>query len=235
MSKNLTEVDTFTANVTVPEDGIDLRSAATVETPFQALANRATYLKARHDAALVQVLMPLDLGRDVVDYDGSVFTLTGSGALVSGVYFDQDNVSGQGHIIAALPRLPFGKYTLTSVSAAVSGNGAGVSHTALPASGDLPELEVYEEDLDPVSGVPTITSLSPSPVEYAPGTLANYDKYQRNLFSITLTTPLTLTYKGASTNFLRHYVVVRGEKGANAKAGALRLYGLTAAYTITEL
>jgi len=48
MSHNLTEVDTYTANVSVPDDG-DTRSAASLEGAFQALANRAKYLKAHVD------------------------------------------------------------------------------------------------------------------------------------------------------------------------------------------
>lgn len=46
MAHNLTETDTYTANVSVP-DGADSRTAASVETPFQALTNRARYLYNR--------------------------------------------------------------------------------------------------------------------------------------------------------------------------------------------
>lgn len=42
--KNLTESSTFTANVSVPEDNVDLRTAASVETAFQSLTNRTKYL-----------------------------------------------------------------------------------------------------------------------------------------------------------------------------------------------
>lgn len=45
--KNLTESATYTANVSVPEDNVDLRTAASVETAFQALANRTKYIKDR--------------------------------------------------------------------------------------------------------------------------------------------------------------------------------------------
>lgn len=48
MAKNLTEVDTFTANVTVPEGG-DARTASSVEPAFQALANRSLNIKNRID------------------------------------------------------------------------------------------------------------------------------------------------------------------------------------------
>lgn len=43
MPKNLTEVDEYTADVAVPV-GSDARTAASVETPFQALANRTRWL-----------------------------------------------------------------------------------------------------------------------------------------------------------------------------------------------
>lgn len=46
MAHNLTEADTYTANVSVP-DAADARTAASVETPFQALTNRAKYLYTR--------------------------------------------------------------------------------------------------------------------------------------------------------------------------------------------
>jgi hypothetical protein len=46
MAKSLTDVDTFTTPVVVPEDG-DSLVAASVETPFQALANRTLNLDKR--------------------------------------------------------------------------------------------------------------------------------------------------------------------------------------------
>ncbi len=48
--KNLTESSTFTANVSVPEDNVDLRTAASVETAFQALANRTKHLNDNKSA-----------------------------------------------------------------------------------------------------------------------------------------------------------------------------------------
>lgn len=50
MAKVLTEVDTFSATVTVPEGG-DARNAASVEGAFQVFANRTRNLKNRFDAA----------------------------------------------------------------------------------------------------------------------------------------------------------------------------------------
>jgi len=40
MSENLVEVDTWAGQVTVPQNGIDLRNAESVRLPFQQLANR---------------------------------------------------------------------------------------------------------------------------------------------------------------------------------------------------
>lgn len=60
MAKNLVEVATFTANVSVPE-GADARTAASVETPFQALANRTKYLKDNEAARFVAATRYLDL------------------------------------------------------------------------------------------------------------------------------------------------------------------------------
>lgn len=48
MPTNLTDVDTFTATIAVPASA-DARTAASVQTPFQSLANRTAYLKERLD------------------------------------------------------------------------------------------------------------------------------------------------------------------------------------------
>lgn len=48
MAHNLTEVETYAANVSVPDDG-DARNAASVVSAFQVLADRAKYLKAKAD------------------------------------------------------------------------------------------------------------------------------------------------------------------------------------------
>jgi hypothetical protein len=47
MAFNLTEVDEFTPHVSMPEDGIDPRNAATLQSGLQALANRTNYLGLR--------------------------------------------------------------------------------------------------------------------------------------------------------------------------------------------
>ncbi|PZA07750.1 MULTISPECIES: hypothetical protein [unclassified Meiothermus] len=44
--ENLTESSTFDPNVSVPVDGVDRRTAASLRPAFQALANRSQYLKS---------------------------------------------------------------------------------------------------------------------------------------------------------------------------------------------
>jgi hypothetical protein len=55
MSEPIVEVDTFSASVVVPQNGIDLRNAESVKVPFQALANRTKNLNTRttHDHSLL--------------------------------------------------------------------------------------------------------------------------------------------------------------------------------------
>ncbi len=75
MSKNLTEVDEYTANVTVPEGG-DARTALSVETPFQALANRSLNAKNRldgHDTKLAAIPMAvIDARFEAGNQDGTM-------------------------------------------------------------------------------------------------------------------------------------------------------------------
>jgi len=54
MPTNLTDVSTFTSPVAVPADG-DARNAASVETPFQSLANRTKYLKDTIEAGSTKI------------------------------------------------------------------------------------------------------------------------------------------------------------------------------------
>lgn len=51
----LTEVDTFSADITVPEGGDD-RTSASVNAPFQKLTNRSRNLKNRLDALATEVV-----------------------------------------------------------------------------------------------------------------------------------------------------------------------------------
>lgn len=86
--KTLTTADAFTTPIRVPEDGVDLRRAITVEEPIQALANRTHHLDARLDVLeakgtttkIVPVSAALFHGSTVgasisTEYSGSVYKL----------------------------------------------------------------------------------------------------------------------------------------------------------------
>ena len=67
MSKTLVETATKGSAVIVPEDGGDLRQAITVETPFQALANRMKYAE-NHVDLLEAAGLPARLASDHFAY-----------------------------------------------------------------------------------------------------------------------------------------------------------------------
>lgn len=81
MPTNLTETSTFDATITVPADG-DARTAASVVTPFQSLANRSKYLKTLTETTGVQKI------RSVAD-NAALKALTG---MASGDVVKQDDI-----------------------------------------------------------------------------------------------------------------------------------------------
>lgn len=129
--KNLTESATYTANVSVPEDNVDLRTAASVETAFQALANRTKYLKDGFDAStaqkVTQKIVPLSSMEQM--YGGLGATKAGTAQIaediVSGVYrYPLQVDTSQQAIIPLNPYLPHGS-TLTQVDVMHSQIAAG--------------------------------------------------------------------------------------------------------------
>ena len=82
MAHNLTDVDTFTSAVTVP-DGGDPRTAASVELPFQSVANRTRNLKNRIDAFANGLSVPGGDIRVGPNHDFGYCDITGVATLVS--------------------------------------------------------------------------------------------------------------------------------------------------------
>lgn len=126
--KNLTESATYTANVSVPEDNVDLRTAASVETAFQALANRTKYLKDSTDAQKVtQKIVPLSASEQL--YGGLGATKAGTAQIAEDIvssvhrYPLQVNTSQQA-IVPLNQYLPHGS-TLTQVDVMHSQIAAG--------------------------------------------------------------------------------------------------------------
>lgn len=94
MAHSLTETSTFTSAVQVPDSG-DARTAASVETPFQALTNRAKWL---YDAV-----------QGTLQWDGHLYTATPS--------------TGIGVFVGVIRKLVVGAYSF-STSAATEAPGS---------------------------------------------------------------------------------------------------------------
>lgn len=122
MSHNLTESATYTADVTVPDDG-DARNAASVNTAFQALANRTKFLKAQTDAlhATITRSVPLASGLAVDNFSPGAFKYLNTSAWDSSI--------DQGDLVQFPLDPPVG-CTIVGASARLAGKGG---HGALPA------------------------------------------------------------------------------------------------------
>lgn len=127
MSKNLTEVDNYDTNITVPEDADD-RDALSVEVPFQQLANRSLNHENRIAA------------RDKIWYG----TLTGT-SVSDGVKFTMTEVSNGGGYSLSSPFTDLvaepGIYRITVMGAITSADNMGVevklTSTVIGSSGLL--------------------------------------------------------------------------------------------------
>lgn len=101
MSKTLVETPIKAAPVIVPEGGVDLRKAITVEVPFQALADRAKYLEDHVD--ILDAAFPgSSTDNGVPRFDGTTGkVLQGSTVVIADTTGD---MSGVGKITYLTPR-----------------------------------------------------------------------------------------------------------------------------------
>ena len=135
MSKNLTETSEFTATVTVPVDGVDYDTAASVEVPFQSLTNRTAYL---HNNTIqgVQDSAGVQSGVTQLVFPGATVTKSGATATVTGW---QGPPGAQGAPGSPGPQGPAGVGTQGPPGAqSASGGGGVVTHGTfanLPAAG----------------------------------------------------------------------------------------------------
>lgn len=132
MSKVLVEVDTFTASIAVPEDGDD-ENALSVETPFQALANRTKNTKGRIDAWLGSAMRLIDVRAAVPDNTTEWFFNFQLG------WYSSDNTKNLSIPLGA-DILPHGS-TLTAVALRVDPGAARAT------SGNRMALKVYKQDV----------------------------------------------------------------------------------------
>jgi hypothetical protein len=152
MAHNLTETSTYDTNVTVP-DGGDARVAASVETPFQAVANRTKYLKTAVDSlispALAQ-LVPIHSGQSYENGGGLTYwssTVASYRVLVGTPTTD----AGLLFLPLKLPR----SGTITQIAFRYKG---AAGHGALPASMPVMHLEKSQLGASTVVGSATDAS-----------------------------------------------------------------------------
>src|SRR5512133_125248 len=103
MAHALADVDAFDANVTVPDD-TDAASAASVGVPFQSLANRTAFVRARVPgaAASYQVVIPARIAGNA----NARFSYTRTGGTVPTAYPVHSDVTSVGGVLCPLTGLP---------------------------------------------------------------------------------------------------------------------------------
>jgi hypothetical protein len=202
MSHALTPVDAFTSPVTVPDDG-DPKSAASVELPFQALADRVEFLRNRSWEAVagrrIVTLAPFVASAGWSFNDSSVGPRYG---------LLQTDVASARRLFFSLPNI---NARLVALRAYVHGNGSTIgAHGALPATLPVLRLRTFDVDTDTLTSVASATD--------APANVAAYET--SHSFGITGQNLLL------STPRLNTYLQFEGETGANSVANALMLLAL---------
>lgn len=133
MSHNLTETETYAANVTVPDDG-DARNAASVESAFQVLADRSKYLKAKADLVALFALYTIS-GSAVAQNANATLTET----------YDPATAYGLASNVVSFPAVGFYaiscRASFTSSDAATNPRSMGI--TALLNGVDIAEAIGY--------------------------------------------------------------------------------------------
>lgn len=202
MSHALTEVDTYSGTVVVPDAG-DARTAASVEVPFQSNTNRERYFRARAFGAVPSYHYAIPL----VAHSLQNFAATTGGGPGSNAYgWAQGGSPASGDVVRIpifVPGIgtPSHSPKLTSIEVSVRpANG----HGALPAN--QWGCAVIRQGTSGGSAV-----LLAGPTFDAAGTTGAYEALRQ----ITLTPNVVLTTSDA------YYVYVAGEWGANSLPGLL--------------
>lgn len=198
MAHGLTESDTFDATVTVPDDG-DTSNVNSVNTAFQALANRTNYLRNRLFGGGSPVNVPLAF----IENASSRFIFR------QGKWSQGDVTDGGG---LWLP-LPFTGGSCTGVIVSVNGDwlSAG-THAGLPAT--MPAVELFKSD-GTASALPT--------------SLGSQSDTSGSVGAYEATHDIELTISAESiTDDVALWVKVTGEASTNALAGRLGVLGLKA-------
>lgn len=166
MSHALTPTAAFTGSVVVPDDG-DLENAASVNTAFQTLTDRAAYLRQQAFGAsnYASYSIPLSSGQDD---SGAAATVCWTYQF--GAWIETNKAAGNKLVIDVV--FP-DRCTITSVAVYCTGNVLGGSaHSALPAT--KPKV-TFREITPHAASAPTI-SFSAS-VTDAPANVTAYEAY----------------------------------------------------------
>lgn len=198
MSAALVEVSEFTTSVVVPEDG-DPRDAASVEVPFQALTNRALFLRNHTPGAaeFYELDVPLGPASDPTTF-----------AFQNGPFgLSQSSTSTPFHFVQlALPYDLSGGWAAKIAEIKAYFLPAG-GHGGLPAS--QPEITLWRQ---PRTG--SGSGVSVQAQQLAAGSVGAYETAQT----------ITMVLGGSGHTILNdhvYWVSFEGESGANSATGLL--------------
>lgn len=199
MAHALVDVDAFDAAVTVPDD-TDAASAASVGTPFQSLANRTAFVRARVPgaAASYQVVIPAYFTGNLA----ARFAYEPAGGGNPRSYPINADVTSTGGIWCPVGGLP-SKGTITAFDALVTGLETAGAHAGLV--GTAPAVGFYRRQLSTGAIAAVATTNDP----HATTSLVAYEAPH--------TIPSGVLAESLSAD-KAYYAIVTGEGGANATA-----------------
>lgn len=208
MAHVLVPVDSYAANVTVPDDG-DAANAGSVETPLQNLTDRVHHCRARVIESVGGV-EPLCLGAAYLNLTARFAAALHAG-LAADVPWLQSSVVDAGLLSFAVPSKIGCK--ITQIEVRVHGRASGAAHGG--AVGTMPNIELVSVNNATGAHVhvanQTDTTVAP----------ATYDV----MHSITLA-GLNAAFASGTT----YYLQVTGEAGANSAADHFAVYAALITY-----
>jgi hypothetical protein len=140
-----------------------------------------------------------------------------TGPHVTALAFDQTNVGSAGDLVFPITHRP-SHGNLQAVTVYIDGNGVGGAHSSLPATMPRARVEYINTTASVTSGT------------YATDSSANVATYDA-AHAITALAPAFIP---TDESFIA-YVRIQGETGANSLASALRVFRVTATFTVTEI
>jgi len=208
MPTNIVDVSTFTAPIVTPASA-DPRTAASVATAVQGLANRARYLRNAIEGTLAGAQIPYGQGRP----EGVTLT----GWQISSNWLAQNDVSVTGRWMIDLSReIPSG-VTVTEVQALAHGNAfaVGTHGGSMPTGAGRPEMQFIEM----TSGAITYSVAQPDTA--VDGGAGAYE----------VDHAITLTVNRVVDPVCHYFVSIKGETGGNALNTRFAVKALSISWT----